>query len=141
MAEGRNSDDPLDSPVPHGVGRRAGEVDVGGLGAVRPGIRRSQPEDGVGGREGFVQHVAVPVRALDHLDPLPDLRRELGGITSYHADPLIAADELVENLGSDVTGRCGDDDDGYLPWEGGGGDIAIIHDFLDKRYTMTGLLP
>src|SRR5438445_2870940 len=87
------------------LARRPGEVDVGCLNARGRGIRRHQPEDGVGPRESLGDDRAVAVGARHDLDPLARLRREPARIAGDHPNRFVAGDQLPKDLGSDVAGR------------------------------------
>jgi hypothetical protein len=59
------------------LGGGPGEAGEGGFDRRRPWVRRRQPENGVGAGECLVHNRRVAVRALDNVEVLADLGREL----------------------------------------------------------------
>jgi len=59
------------------LGGGPGEAGKGGFDRRRPPVRRRQPENGIGAGECLVHHRRVAMRALDDVEVLADLGREL----------------------------------------------------------------
>ena len=68
--EGGDSDHAPDAAALERLARRPGEVQIGGLEAVGGGVRRHEPEHGIGAREGPAHDIPVAVRSLHDLDAL-----------------------------------------------------------------------
>jgi hypothetical protein len=73
-------------------------------------VRRRQPEDGIGAGERGGDNRCVSVRALDDLDTLTDLGRELRWIAVDRAKRLTAVEQVGEDLMPDLATGGGDDD-------------------------------
>ncbi len=96
------------------LGGGPGEAGKGGIDRRRPRVQRDQPENGVGAAQCLVRNRRVAVRALDNLEVLADLGRELGRIAGDDPELFAAVEQVTEHLAADLVGGGGDDDHGNL---------------------------
>ena len=64
----------------------------------------------VGADESLIYDRGVSVRALDDVDALAYLGREVGGVSHDDAKRLAGVDEVLEDLAADLARGGGDDD-------------------------------
>jgi len=83
------------------LGGGPGETDVCILDALGRGVRRAEPEHCIGPSERRVHDAGIAVRALDDLDALARLRREVGGVAHDHAKRLAGVEQVLEDLAAD----------------------------------------
>ncbi len=112
-AERGDADDMADAVRGERLRGGAGEAAVGVLGGAG-GVRRDEPEDGVGAREGPVDDRGVAVRAGDHLDAFAHRLGQPRGVAHDHAQFLVAGggrfQEQGQQVAADVPGGGSDDD-------------------------------